>query len=198
MSKILFSLLLAAAGPAFAFDLPAMDAAGVNGLPAVPAAPAAVKAPSQHVWMSVTNGQGEARGSDWNNRIETEVRAENNGRFAVNLRTDLVYTWASISKSGSNYNLWGSGLNLNMYGSGSYYRVSGSYFENGRTVFVNVNVSGGSDGYSYNAYGTGLNLYGSRGTINGWFDAELMPKKALAAVTAFILTLQVEAAQPAR
>lgn len=197
MIKILFSLILAAAGPVCAFELPAMNAAGVKEVVAVPAAPAAVKAATQSVWMSVTNNPGskEARANDWNNHIEAEVRGAGNGRFEVNLRTDQGYSWASINKNGSGYNIFGAGLNLYMSGSSSYYHVSGSYMENGKSVFVNVSLSG-SGGANFNIYGQGLNLFASSGSINGWYDPALLPKKALAAVTAFILTLQVEAAQP--
>ncbi len=202
MIKILFSLFVAAAGPASAFDLPKMGAAAVMEIvpaAAVPAAPAALKTGSQSVWMSVSNNAAakEAQANDWSRQIEARVRDTGNGRFDVNLRTDQGYSWASITRYGSNYNLYGAGLNLNMSGDNGRYFINGSLIENGKTAFVSANVSG-SDAFSGNIFGNGLNLFISRGSINGWFEEERLPKKALAGVAAFIMALQLEAAQPAK
>ena len=194
MIKILFSLIIAAAGQAYAFDLPAMDAAAVRTVEFAAAVPEA-KGLGQNVWMSVTNNASfrEARASDWNNRIEAEVRGNFPDRFDVNLRADYANTWGTISKSGSSYNFFGSGMNLYMNGSNGHHFVNGSFYEDGKTYFVNVNLSG-MDAFSGNAYGNGLNLFISRGSINGWFEEERLPKKAIAAIASFILALQVEAA----
>ncbi len=195
MIKI-FSILLLAAVPARAFDLPALDAAAVRTVEFSAPAPEA-RGLGQNVWLSVTNNSSfrEARASDWNNRIEAEVRGNFPDRFDVNLRADYANTWGTIGKSGSSYNFFGSGMNLYMSGSNGHYFVNGSFFENGKSYHVNVNLSC-PDPFSGNAYGSGLNLFVSRGSISGWFEAEKLPKKAVAAVTAFILALQVEAGTP--
>lgn len=195
MPMILITLLLAAV-PAGAFDLPALDAAAVRTVEFSATAPEA-KGLGQTVWLSVTNNSSfrEARASDWNNRIEAEVRGNFPDRFDVNLRADYSNTWGTISKHGANYNFFGSGMNLNMSGANGHYLVNGSFFENGKSYYVNVNISG-ADAFSGNAYGSGLSLFVSRGSISGWFEAEKLPKKAVAAVTAFILALQVEAGTP--
>ncbi|MCM2266268.1 MAG: hypothetical protein NDI60_00685 [Elusimicrobiales bacterium] len=192
MIKIFFSLILITAGQAYAFDLPQMDAAAVRTVEFAAPAPEA-KGLGQNVWLSVTNNASfrEARASDWNNRIEAEVRGNFPDRFDVNLRADYANTWGTISKSGSSYNFFGSGMNLYMSGSNGHYFVNGSFFENGKNYTVSVNISG-ADAFSGNAYGSGLNLFISRGSINGWFEAERLPKKAVAAVTAFILALQLQ------
>jgi len=189
----LIPILLLAAAPAMAFELPALDAAWVKTI--VPAVEApAVKPASRHLWMNVTNNPSskEARASDWTNRIEAQVRGTGTDRYDVNLRTDQGYTVGSISKYGSSYNFFGSGMNLYMSGGNGSHFISGNFRENGKTYYVSVNLSG-SDAFNGNVFGTGLNLFASRGTINGWFDEELLPNKAVAAVTAFILALQLEA-----
>ena len=198
MIKILFSLIIAAAGQAYAFDLPATDFSAVKTIvmdaPAVPVVPVA-KPASQHVWMSVTNNPAfkEAQASDWANRIEARVRGNGTDRYDVNLRTDAGYTWGSITKYGSSYNFFGSGMNLYMSGGNGSHFINGNFMENGKSYFVSVNLSG-MDAFSGNAYGNGLNLFISRGSINGWFEEERLPKKAIAAIASFILALQVEAA----
>lgn len=193
----LISLLLLAAVPAGAFDLPAVGVADVKAI--VPAAEApAVKPATQHLWLSVTNTPSfkEAQASDWSNQVEARVRGNGTDRYDVNLRTPQGYTWGSISKFGSSYNFFGSGMNLYMSGGNGSHFINGNFTENGKTYFVSVNVSG-SDAFNGNVYGNGLNLFYSRGSINGWFDEALLPKKAVAAVAAFLLALQIEA-QPAK
>ena len=199
MIKILFSLFVAAAGPASAFDLPEMGAAAVIEIVPAAAVPAALKDANQSIWMNVSYNAAakEAQANDWSRRIEARVRDTGNGRFDVNLRTDQGYSWASITRYGSNYNLYGAGLNLNMSGGNGRYFINGSLVENGKTAFVSANVSG-SDAFSGNIFGNGLSLFVSRGSINGWFEEERLPKKALAGVAAFIMALQVETAQPAK
>lgn len=195
MIKILFSLIIAAAGQAYAFDLPATNAAAVKTIvTASPAVPAA-KPASQHLWMSVTNNLAfkEAQANDWSNRIEAQVRGNGTDRYDVNLRTDAGYTWGSITKYGSNYNFFGSGMNLYMSGGSNSHFINGNFMENGKTYFVSVNLSGSSP-FSGNAYGNGANLFISAGSINGWFEEERLPKKAIAAIASFILALQLETA----
>jgi len=193
MIKIFFSLMLVSAGQVYAFDLPAADAAAVKAIAAdTPAVPAA-KPASQHVWMNVTNNPSfkEAQASDWSNRIEARVRGNGTDRYDVNLRTDAGYTWGAISKFGSSYNFYGSGMNLYMSGGNNSHFISGNFMENGKSYFVSVNLSG-MDAFSGNAYGNGLSLFISRGSINGWFEEERLPKKAIAAIASFILALQIE------
>lgn len=198
MLKSLSALLLVlSASPAFSFDLQTMNAAAVKET-ASAEVPAAAKAASQFVWMTLGQNTSvkEAQANDWGARIEARVRETFKDSYDVNLRTDSAYSWASIRKSGSYYNLSGSGLFLNMSGSNGSYFINGTVTENGKTAQVTVNVSKRFDDLSYNVFGSGLNLYGDRNSMNGNYDPDRVSKKAVAAVTAFILALQVEKGQP--
>ncbi|MDA8243804.1 MAG: hypothetical protein M0025_06745 [Elusimicrobia bacterium] len=200
MLKLLSSfLLLAAAGPAFSFDLPSIGLSALKtGGDAPVVVPAASRAASQYVWMSVRNNPSfkEAQADDWSARIETRVRESFKDSYDVSMRTDMDSAWASIRKSGSFYNMSGSGLYLTMSGSGSSYFISGNVSENGKTSFVSVSVSKRFDDYSYSVFGSGLNLYTDRNSVNGSYDPDQVSKKAVAAVSSLILALQVEKGEP--
>ena len=196
MIKSLSALLLAfSASPVLAFDLQSVNVAGLKEMePAAVEAPAAVKAPSQHIWMSVQNNAAfkEAQANDWGARIETRVRETFKDSYDVSMRTDSNSTWGSIRKSGSYYSLSGAGLYLNMSGSNGSYFVNGNVTENGKTTMVSVNISRRFDDFSYNVFGSGINLYTDRNSINGNYDSDRFSKKAVAAVTSLLLAVQIE------
>lgn len=201
MKLLLLSAILSAAAPLAAFDLQGLDLNAVRELvPSaveIPAAPAA-RAANQHLWMSVRNNPSfkEADASDWGARIEARVRETYKDSYSVNLRADADYGWASVRRSNSFYGLSGGGLNLNMSCGGTSCSVSGSVWENGKTSFVSANLSRRFDAWSYNVFGSGLNLYTDKNSINGSYDPDRVSKKAVAAVAALLLTLQVEASLP--
>lgn len=189
------AVLMLAAAPAGAFDLPAMDAAAVKTAPPVAAAPMAapVKAATQRVWMNVSNDAAgkSAEADDWSSGIQAQVSASGQGQFSVSLRSDQGYAWGSISKDASGYNFYCPGMNLYMSGGNGSYFINGNLSENGKSYFVDVNLSG-SDAFDGSAYGSGLSLSYSRGSISGWFDPDTLPKKAVAAITSLLLALQAE------
>lgn len=198
--KILSALFLVlSVSPAFSFDLQSVDLSAVKAMePAAVAAPAAVKAASQHIWMSVRNNPSwkEAEANDWSARIEARVRETFKDSYSVSLRADNDSSWGNIRKTGSYYNLSGSGVFLNMSGSNGSYFINGTVTENGETKQVSVNVSRRFDDLSFNVFANGLNLYTDKNSMNGNYDADLFSKKAVAAVTSLLLAVQVEKSQP--
>ncbi|MDT8286298.1 MAG: hypothetical protein RQ748_04225 [Elusimicrobiales bacterium] len=200
MNRILAALLSFVLIPgAGAFELPSLTSADVISaeIPAIPEAsqaPAA-KAPSQHLWMSVRRNEyiKEAQANDYGARIETRVRRDFNDSFSVNNRVDNDYAWASIRKWQENYTYSGSGSYLTMNCYSASCNISGNVRADGKTSYINAFVNRRFDDYSWSVSGSGLNFYTDRNSVNGNYDPERAPKKAVAAVVSLLLARSIDA-----
>ncbi|MFA6433278.1 MAG: hypothetical protein WCW52_01140 [Elusimicrobiales bacterium] len=199
MKTIIFvAAFVCLAFPAGAFELQSLRAADIKtaGAPVPPAAAAAPEEKQlQELRMNIYGSPSwqETEAEDNTAGIDVRVRKVFDRLFSVDSRVETIGERSNINKSGVNFQFSCSAADLRMDDYGGSYGISGSVVgEHGQTGRIALDLYKGFDGYSFSVSGTGLNMSVTRSGISGNYDGKHYSKKAVAAVVALILAVQVD------
>lgn len=199
-------LFIAAAGNAGAFELPAVNAAGLKAAAADVQAPEASAAPARgyageqeqdRVWLPFRQ-----EGPGWwstsendpfaNDRIEVNVRKSGFGDdFDVDFTAGFGHEMGTISSFGSRIELSAMGTNMTAEKWLDSYRLEGEVrLENGRRVRIRLDMEKDFNSDNYVIRSTGLLLNINRFGITGEAPNTIgYPKKVLAVIAAMSMAI---------